>query len=93
MRCLLGTSGKGHSANSHRDRAGTVKCSYPTLHGAGALALVDVQAAGKNKHRAVNKLSLNGETREHLGAPFLFVACVDGTEANAVKNALPRPAW
>lgn len=41
-------------------------------HGAGALASDDVQAAGK-KYRAVNKLSLNGETpTEPSGSVFFF---------------------
>ena len=46
---------------------------FPPLQGAGALALDDVQAAGKNKYRAVNILSLNGETKGELRLSFFSV--------------------
>jgi hypothetical protein len=43
----------------------------------------DVQATGKNKHRAVNKLSLNGETKGELRLSFFYVAKGDTADSAA----------
>ena len=69
------------AAKTRRDR-GKLRPAPQSLgalrlrHEARARALDDVQAAGKNKHRAVNKLSLNGETTgEGFGSPFFCATC------------------
>lgn len=61
----------GRHARVGREQGGAEYQSFPLSHGTGALVPGDVQAAGK-KHRAVNEMSLDGETDRGLRPPFFL---------------------